>query len=261
MRYLPALLTTVILGAAIPAAAHPAGSVLTLTDSQRGRQVPVELHLPTDARSCTTTQPCPVAVLSHGYGLRGADYSFITRQLAALGYLVVTVEHALPGDPGLDSNGDMVAQRAAMARAGARNLRVVFDQLAPMQPRFDWRHVLLVGHSMGGDSSALFAVENGAPVAALVSLDNRRSVLPRSDKIKVLSIRASDTTADPGVLPTQAEQARYGTCVVTIAGSRHNDMQDAGSAMLKDRIAHALSTFLEPAGHPRYACDSDSRLD
>jgi predicted dienelactone hydrolase len=252
---------TVVVGAAVPAAAEPAGSVLTLTDSQRGRQVPVELHLPTNTRSCNAAQPCPVAVLSHGYGMRGDEYAFITRQLTALGYLVVTVEHALPGDPGLDGNGDMVAQRAAMARAGAQNLRVVFDQLAPMQPRFDWRHVLLVGHSMGGDSSALYAVENGAQVAALVTLDNRRSTLPRSDNIKVLSIRAGDTTADPGVLPTDTERARYGTCVVTIAGSRHNDMNDAGSAMLKDRIAHALSTFLEPAGHPRYACDSDSRLD
>jgi hypothetical protein len=38
-------------------------------------------------------------------------------------------------------------------------------------------------------------------------------------------------------------------------------MDDAGSAILNDRIAHALPTFLEPAGHPRYACDSDSRLD
>jgi hypothetical protein len=85
--------------------------------------------------------------------------------------------------------------------------------------------------------------------------------LPRSRGIHVLTIRASDTTADPGVLPNEEERSRYGTCVVHIEGSRHNDMQDGGSEQLKGRIASAIDTFLAPAVHPKYACDQDSKVE
>lgn len=75
-------------------------------------------------------------------------------------------------------------------------------------------------------------------MSALVTLDNRRSPLPRDKAIRVLSIRASDTMADPGVLPSE------GACIVKIDGSRHNDMSDAGSAQLKQTITQALELFL-----------------
>lgn len=122
------------------------------------------------------------------------------------------------------------------------------------------RNLLLVGHSLGGDSSAQFAADNPSRVSTLISLDNRRVALPRSTGIHVLTIRATDTTADRGVLPNKEERGRYGTCVVHIEGSRHRDMQDAGSEQLKAKIVSAIDTFLAPAQHPNYACDRDSKL-
>jgi hypothetical protein len=136
----------------------------------------------------------------------------------------------------------------------------VIDEAAPRYPQFDWQHLLLVGHSLGGDSSAQFAADNPSRVSGLISLDSRRVALPRSAGIHVLTIRASDTTADPGVLPDEEERRRYGSCVVRIEGARHNDMQDAGSEELKAGIISAIATFLAPGPHPAYACGKDTRL-
>lgn len=223
--------------------------------------VPVQLHLPPGQQACTATRQCPVALLAPGYGLGGNDYSFITRQLNELRYLVVVFGPELTGNIRFDPNGDQQAQRASLARLGAQNIRLALDQIGPRYPQYDWRHVAAVGHSLGGDSLALLAREEASPVAALVTLDNRRVELPRSSSIKILSIRADDTVADEGVLPTDDEAKRYGICLIRIGGSRHNDMQDEGSPLLKSKISHAIGMFLAPAVQPKYSCDSDSQLD
>jgi hypothetical protein len=59
----------------------------------------------------------------------------------------------------------------------------------------------------------------------------------------------------------KVERGHYGTCVVHIKGSRHKDMQDAGSEQLKAKIVSATDTFLAPAQHPKYACERDSKLE
>jgi dienelactone hydrolase len=221
--------------------------------------VPVDTHLPANDRTCTGAAPCPVAVLSPGYGLKGADYSFITTRLTAMGYMVVALEQS-GGGKMMDPDADRVTQLHALARLGAQSLATALDATSVRYPQFNWRQLLLVGHSLGGDSSALFATENSERVFGLITLDNRRLALPRSSKTHVLTIRASDTTADSGVLPTEEERSRYGSCVVHIEGSRHNDMQDEGSEQLKSRITSAIDTFLAPASAPKYACDRDSNL-
>lgn len=121
--------------------------------------------------------------------------------------------------------------------------------------------MLVVGHSLSGDSSAQFAADNQSRVSGFISLDSRRVALPRSRGIHVLTVRASDTIIDPGVLPNREERSRYGTCVVHIEGSRYNDMQHGGSKHLNGRIASAIDTFLAPVLHPKYACDRDSKVE
>jgi pimeloyl-ACP methyl ester carboxylesterase len=222
--------------------------------------IPVDTHVPADMQACTKAEPCPVAILSPGYGLSGSDYTFVTNHLNAMGYLVVALKDSAGGrkiDPKLPVSG----QVQALARVASQSVSRAIEETAPRYPQFDWQHLLLVGHSLGGDSSAQFAADNANRVSSLVSLDSRRVALPRSAGIHVLTIRASDTTADPGVLPDEEERIRYGTCVVRIEGSRHNDMQDDGSALLKARILSAIDVFLAPARSPKYACDRDSRLE
>jgi pimeloyl-ACP methyl ester carboxylesterase len=222
--------------------------------------VPVDIHTPANIQACTRAKPCPVAILSPGYGFSGSDYSFVTNRLKGMGYLVVSLRDS-SGGVRLDRDAPVVPQIQAMARAASRLISTVIDEGAVRYRQFDWGHLHLVGHSLGGDSSAQFAADNPGRVSSLISLDSRRVALPRSASIPVLTIRASDTTADPGVLPNQDERSRFGTCVVRIEGSRHNDMQDAGSEQLKARILSAIDAFLAPVPHPKYACEPDSRLE
>ena len=226
-----------VLAAAAILPAHSAPTPLTLTDPGRARAVPVELYFPA-GQACSSERPCPVAILGAGYGIGPLEYSFLAAPLNRLGYLVVSIDHQLPSDPKLDRAGDIRAQLNVMFRRGAANIGFAIGALKGTYPQFDWRRVVLVGHSLGGDSSAFFATESVASVSALITLDSRRAPLPRDPAVKVLSIRATDTEADPGVLPAE------GACIVKIDGARHNDMYDAGSAQLKQAIVQTLERFL-----------------
>lgn len=220
---------------------------LALVDPARARPVPVDLYLPAKAASCTPARPCPVALLSHGYGMGSGEYSFLVDALVRRGYMVASIGHEAPGDPKFDPEGDLPRQRAEMARRGAANIRFVHTTLARGYPGYDWGRSLLVGHSLGGDSSAWLASKDPAGIAALITLDNRRAPLPRAKQIRVLSLRASDTGADPGVLPTPDEQREWQSCIVALADARHNDMFDGGPPELRQRILATVEAFLASA--------------
>ncbi|SFD11181.1 serine aminopeptidase domain-containing protein [Massilia yuzhufengensis] len=233
--------------------AQAQSTTLALVDTARARPVPVQLFLPATAPACTPARPCPVALLSHGYGIGSGEYGFLVDALRGRGYLVASIDHEIPGDAKMDLDGDMVRQRGELARRGAANIRFVHTALSQAYPGYDWQRTLLVGHSMGGDSSARLASLDPAGIAALVTLDNRRAALPRSAGIRVLSLRASDTGADPGVLPTLEEQQRLKACIVPLQDARHNDMFDGGPFELRERIRSTLLAFLAPGA---FACPS-----
>jgi pimeloyl-ACP methyl ester carboxylesterase len=168
--------------------------------------VPVNMHAPARIEACTDAKPCPVAILSPGYGFSGSDYSFVSNYLNGMGYLVVVLKDSAGGVK-MDPNAPVAKQVHALARLASQSISAAIDAAAVRYPQFDWQHLLLVGHSLGGDSSAQFAADNANRVSSLISLDSRRVALPRSAGIHVLTIRASDTTADPGVLPTRKSGA------------------------------------------------------
>lgn len=239
LRIISALMLSLGIGA-VPAASA-ATLDLTLQDQARQRAIPIELSLP--AVPCTKA-PCPVALLSGGYGNGYKEYRFLVEELNRAGWLVVSVDHQLPTDAKLDRNEDIAPQLKTMRRRGVANLRFVQDSLSKSHPGYDWRHVTLIGHSLGGDISAERASEGDPTITRVVTLDNRRGALPRTAAVKILSIRASDTQADPGVLPDAQEQKQYGTCIVKLPGARHNDMYDGGGAELKAAIAKVTQAFL-----------------
>ncbi len=239
---------------------HAEPTTLQLVDAERARPVPVELYFPARASACTAARPCPVALLNHGYGIGSREYGFLAEALNAQGYLVASIGHEAAGDAKMDPAGDMPRQRADMARRGVANIRYARSALAMAYPGYDWGRTVLVGHSMGGDSSALLASTYPDGIAALVTLDNRRAALPRNG-VRVLSLRASDTGADPGVLPSAGEQLRYRSCILQLENARHNDMFDGGPPELKGRILATVGAFLAPGpnGRPAFACPAAGR--
>lgn len=226
------------------------GSNLTgpteLWDASRERQIPIALYFPDRPRDCTPARLCPVAFVSPGYGLSHTDYSFIANALAKSGYLVVAIQHDLPTDPALSKTGNLFANRMPAWQRGAENIRFVHNALSRSYTGYDWHHLVLIGHSNGGDISALALHESPTLATTLVTLDNRRYPLPRDRSVSILSVRGSDFEADAGVLPTVQERgAGTCTCITTIPDSRHNDMNDHGPIQLQSQITTLVLQFLK----------------
>lgn len=229
---------------------------LDLLDSTRDRRVPVALYFP--ARACTAADPCRVALLSPGYGLAHTDYTFLAAELSRTGYLVVAIQHVLPTDPPLARTGALFDARLPLWQQGADTLRFVRETLQPRYPGYDWLRLVLIGHSHGGDISALALTQAPELAGTLITLDHRRYPLPRNPSLRVLSVRGSDFEADPGVLPSQEERASLNACIDRIEGARHDDMHDGGPEWLKNEISVRVGRFLGAAESSRHDREADS---
>ena len=223
-----------------------------LVDSTRARSIPVVIYTPTAPGKCSGETRCPVALLSAGHGMKNVQYAFLASALTRLGYLVIGIQHEQPGDPPLPFSGNMMVLRMPFWKTGVGNLQFVRAALRQEYPHYDWDHLTLVGHSNGGDVSALFAEQHPEQVTALVTLDNRRYPLPRTSNPRVLSIRAgSDIAADPGVLPDTADQATYGIRIVTIGDAKHEQLTALGPLATQARVVAIVTDFLaSPATRP-----------
>jgi pimeloyl-ACP methyl ester carboxylesterase len=214
-------------------------------DTVRHRAIPVAIYGHTDR---ITGRPRPV-LLSHGYNenLSGTylNYSYIAEHLAARGYVVVSIQHELPGDAPLAMRGDLARLRRPNWERGADNIRFVLSELERRFPVLDIKNTTLIGHSNGGDMSVLFALTDTGRVADLITLDNRRLALPRSSGLRVLSLRSSDVPADAGVLPTDEEAVRSGMRIVPLADIKHNEMSNRASAAQRKTILAVITSFLQ----------------
>jgi pimeloyl-ACP methyl ester carboxylesterase len=219
---------------------------LTLDDTGRGRQIPVEIHEP-DASACS--EVCRVVLFGTGYRATPSEYAFLLRALAEAGFFVVGIQHDLEHDPPMPNTGDLQRDRTPAWIRGAGNVEFVARVLKLRFPAHDWRRVVLAGHSQGGDIAARLAATPHVPAGALVTLDNRRVRLPTSDRLPVLTIRSSDQPADPGVLPdaiTQRppHQGQAGICIVRLSATRHDDMNDAAKPSEQAKMIDAVVRFL-----------------
>lgn len=220
----------------------PIEEELVVYDESRNRHIPILVNAP-QTTSCAHTSPCPVALLSAGYGVSHTRYRFITNTLNQLGYLVVSIGHELKGDPPLGKGANLFHARSPNWQRGAATLDFLQRTLLPRYPSYDFQRILLVGHSNGGDISTWLTNEDKAYIAGLITLDHRRVPLPRQTGVAILSLRASDFPADPGVLPSTGEH-EPNICVLKIPQSRHNDMSDYGPDWLKQRISLQIDHFI-----------------
>jgi hypothetical protein len=217
-------------------------------DESRNRNIPVVTSFPASTEQCSTKSKCSVAFLSAGYGVSHTNYSFLSEQLNQLGYLVVAIGHELPNDPSLSVTGNLYETRSENWSRGAKTLDVLKNTLSKRLNSYDFEKLLLIGHSNGGDISSWLGNEGKSYISSIITLDHRRVPLPRTSKIQILSIRASDFPADKGVLPSDKEQKTYDSCIVNIPKSKHNDISDDGPIWLKQKINSLVKNRL--SGQP-----------
>ncbi|MDP5169899.1 MAG: alpha/beta hydrolase [Bacteroidia bacterium] len=215
-------------------------------DSTRERLVPLALYRPAEESDLDNM---PLVIFSHGYGENlpksNLAYSYLTEHLAEKGYFVASIQHELPSDSLLPRTGIPQIERRSNWERGATNIRFVLDQLKQDFPQLDYRRVVIMGHSNGGDMSVLFAETYPEEVQKLITLDQRRYAFPRRASPACYSIRSSDQPADEGVIPTPEEQKALGMSIVYLSNTTHNEMDDDANEEQRAEITQLMDSFLE----------------
>jgi pimeloyl-ACP methyl ester carboxylesterase len=185
----------------------------------------------------------PVAILSHGNTVKHTEYSFIANMLAARGFLVASIQHDLPEDkPLVTRDGSLYVGRLQTYERGMENILFAISELKKREPNADYKHLLLAGHSNGGDISMFFAQQHPELVKRVVTLDNLRVPFVMSGA-KILSFRSRDWKPDPGVVP-DPEAAKEAGIDIVRTDAQHVDMSDRGTDSVKQRIQDTLDRFL-----------------
>lgn len=205
---------------------------LDMFDESRGSNIPVVVYQ-------GETINKPVVIISHGYGAKNTEYSFIANALAARGYFVASIQHDLETDKPLPTTGNLFDRRKPLWERGVQNILFVMSELKKIEPQLDLSKVVLIGHSNGGDMSMTFATLHPEIVSKIISLDSRRYPFPRNPKLEILRFGAIDDKPDEGVVPDTGIQEIY------VKGARHIDLSDRGSPEMKDEIQKSIIKFLD----------------
>ena len=185
----------------------------------------------------------PVLICAPGQGYPAFDNSVMAEYLASHGFIVVA-------SPSFGPDGRDMPDDALAMDAGARDMEYLLG-FAQTLPNADPDRVAAMGFSLGGASSALFALRN-ARVRALVSLDGvlrddryleTLAVFPQFQPERLrgglLWIACGPTNSLPGFAEGSfAEQARHADLVKAVfPGLLHHDFSSMSS--LQRRRAQA----------------------
>ncbi|MFZ4928318.1 alpha/beta hydrolase [Chryseobacterium sp. Mn2064] len=218
---------------------------LTLYDQSRNRKIPVAFYLPESKKAIAQQK---IIIFNHGYGSnKGGDYlvySYLTQKLASKGYFTISIQHELPTDDLLPTEGKLQVVRRPFWQNGSDNIVFVLHELKKTNPHLDYKHLTLIGHSNGGDMAALFANQHPNLVYKIITMDNRRMFLPRTSIPKVYTLRSNDYPADEGVLPTEEEQKKYHMTVQPTA-INHGHMDDKGNNEEKKVLCDFIIKYLD----------------
>lgn len=216
-----------------------------LNDSERSRLVPVAIYT---SYADSAKQNLPVILFNHGYGKNQGDsyltYSYLNEFLASKGYCVISIQHEVKTDEKLPMEGNLQELRKPIWDRGVDNMRFVIRELDSLRPQFNFKTLTLIGHSNGGDIASNYVFSHPDSIKKLITLDNLRMPLPKFNSVSVMSLRASDTEADPGVLPNSEDQKKYKMKVVYLANTNHGDMNDKATDEQKAEINREIEYFL-----------------
>jgi predicted esterase len=218
---------------------------LTYYDQCRQREIPIAIYKP----SPEVSRKQKLVIFSHGYGQnKGGDYlaySYLTEFLATKGFFVVSIQHELATDSLLPLSGNPQIVRRPFWERGAENILYVISELKKTNPDLDFKDLTLIGHSNGGDMTALFLQKYPNTVNKIITLDNRRMALPKTKKVQVYSLRSSDQPADEGVLPSEKETKRYNMNIVKLTNTTHNEMDDNANDKQRKEIQDYIVKFVK----------------
>jgi pimeloyl-ACP methyl ester carboxylesterase len=219
---------------------------LTVIDSARGRLIPLAIYIRSDLES-EQARMMPV-ILNHGYdenrGNAYLGYSYLANALAEAGYFVVSIQHEQPGDSLISMVPPFRETRRSNWERGAANILSVLLWLREKYPLHYYPKLTLIGHSNGGDISALFTSIHPELVHRLVTLDNRRMPLPRTSEPRIYSIRSSDMPADEDVIPSNVSGVTENVRLVFLKRCPHNKMADSGNRRQRKMIVRYVLEFL-----------------
>jgi pimeloyl-ACP methyl ester carboxylesterase len=212
---------------------------INFVDESRNRQIPVQLYYnPKNINK-------KVVIINPGYQAENTAYSFFAEKLVEKGYTVISILHDLPTDEPIATSGNIYELRMPAWERGVENVQYVVKEMRQKYPDLQYQNLVLIGHSMGGDISMLFAKKYPEQVSAVISLDHRRMPIPRISKPHFLSIRAEEFQADSGVLPNEIEQAQFGIKIVTLKNTKHADFSNVGSLETKQNVSNLILNFLD----------------
>jgi peptidoglycan-N-acetylglucosamine deacetylase len=205
---------------------------IQMQDTSRNRLVPVVIYQGEKLNK-------QVVIISHGYGIKNTEYSFIANTLAARGYFVASIQHDLETDKPLPTTGNLFDRRKPLWERGVKNILFVISELKKIEPQLNLNKVILIGHSNGGDMSMMFATLHPDRLSKIISLDSRRYPFPSNTYIEILRFGAIDDEPDEGVVP------KSGVEVIYLKDARHIDLCDRGNKYIKNKIQKSIIQFLE----------------
>lgn len=218
---------------------------LNLFDSARNRNIPIAIFSPKADTQIANQQ---VVFYSHGYrqNRQGGylTHSNLTTLLASKGYFVVSIQHEIPTDSLIPTEGIPKIVRRTNWERGASTILFVLNELKRTNSSLDYKHLTLIGYSNGGDMSMLFAQKYPNLLYKIISLDNRRYDFPRTATPKIYSLRSSDQIADEGVLPTLEEQKKYGMKIIQLKNTIHNKINDDANEKQRKEMNDYILSFI-----------------
>ena len=248
-----AAITTGLVGGLYEASQHfIRHEQLPLVDSARNdRSVPVDVYVRRDKEmraTLGTIDPLPVVIINHGNTVKSSEYSFAAKFFAGLGYLVLSIQHDVPGDPPLAApaeRGTSYITRWSSYMKGSANIDFVVDTLKKQEPFADYDHLTLLGHSQGGDIAVFYTKSHPNTVVRVFTFDNLR--IPLEGETETFSIRGldeNDFKTEKGVLPCTAP-CEKGNVTIGKSDSHHTTLSDRGPEGVRERLLGSIAEFLK----------------
>lgn len=214
-------------------------------DKTRMRVIPVAVFLDYNT---SMLKKIPVIFLNHGSDVPNTYYSYLAEFLQNKGYVVVCIQHDIIGDEPISlpkfQTGILKETRLPIWKMWILNMLFVIKELGKVEPTFDFKKFILIGHSTGADASMLFATKYPDLVSKVISLDGRRCPFPRNPKLNILLLQANDTTTDEGVIPILSEENNPEMKIIKIKNAHHMDYCDEGTKKVKSEAIKIIEKFL-----------------